>query len=182
MSAAERFPQPEQTVGVALVVATGRRGEIGRNGGLLFRLKADMAHFRTVTAGRPLMMGRKTWESFPKRPLPGRPNLVVTRNRDFRAPGASVWSGAPGALAAACAMAARSGIGEVCVVGGAEIYAACLPFATRLHLTEVDAEAEADVFFPAFDRSEWEEAASRRVEQDADNVASFTIRDLRRRR
>lgn len=163
------------------MVATGRRGEIGRDGGLLWRLKADMAHFRAVTAGRPLVMGRKTWESFPKRPLPGRPNLVVTRNQGFRAPGGSVWSGPLGALAAGCAMAARAGVDEVSVVGGAEIFAACLPFATRLHLTEVDAEAEADVFFPAFDRGEWEEVASRRVEQDADNAASFTIRDLRRR-
>ncbi len=163
-------------------MAVGRRGEIGRDGGLLFRLKADMANFRAVTAGKPLVMGRKTWDSFPRRPLPGRPNLVVSRNSGFQAPGGSVWSGVPGALAAACAMAARSGVDEVCVIGGADIYAASLPFATRLYLTEVDAEAEADVFFPSFDRTEWEETSARRVAQDADNVASFTIRDLGRRR
>lgn len=181
MPNAGRFPMSEPSVAVALVVAAGRRGEIGYRGGLLFRLKADMAHFRAVTAGKPLVMGRKTWESFPKRPLPGRPNLVVSRNADFSAPGATVWPQLSAALAAGCAMAARAGVGEVCVIGGAEIYAASLPFATRLHLTEVDAEAEADAFFPAFDRSGWEEVSARRVERDADNVASFTIRDLRRR-
>jgi dihydrofolate reductase len=164
-----------------LVAAIGRRGEIGRDGGLLFRLKSDMAHFRALTSGKPVLMGRRTWDSLPRRPLPGRPNLVVTRNAGLAAPGASVWSHVATAIAAARAMAAGSGAEEVCVIGGADIYAACLPFATHLSLTEVEAQAEADAFFPAFDRAQWREVSARAVSADADNEAGFVIRDLARR-
>ncbi len=162
-------------------MAIGRRREFGFENRLLFRLKADMANFRKVTAQTPLVMGRKTWESFPKRPLPGRPNIVVTRNPDFEAPGAFVFSSLLPALAAARAMAARAGIGEVSIVGGAEIYAAGLDVATHITLTEVDAERQADVFFPEFDRREWRETSVQRFEADADNEAAFVIRELERR-
>lgn len=138
-----------------MVAAIGRRGELGFGNKLLFRLKAEMANFRKVTAKTPLVMGRKTWESFPKRPLPGRPNIVATRNLDFAAPGAFVFSSLPPALAAARAMAAQAGIPEVSIIGGVEIFAAGLEVATHMTLTEVEAEAEADVFFPEFDRNAW---------------------------
>lgn len=128
-----------------------------------------------------MVMGRKTWESFPKRPLPGRPNIIATRNLDFLAPGAFVYSSIPPAVAAARAMAAQSGIREVSIIGGAEIYAAGLAVATHMTLTEVDAEREADVFFPDFDRSEWREVSAVRHEADADNEAAFVIRELQRR-
>ncbi|MEZ5938921.1 MAG: dihydrofolate reductase [Hyphomonadaceae bacterium] len=162
------------------MAARGRRGEIGRDGGLLFRLKGDMAHFRAATRGRPVVMGRKTWDSLPKKPLPKRPNIVLTRNTDFFAPEAFVAPSLSVALQTGRAMAALSGAGEVCVIGGAEIYAAALPFADRILLTEVDAEAEADVFFPALDAAMWREASAVRTEADADNEAAFTVRDLRR--
>ncbi len=162
-------------------MAIGRRGEFGLNNRLLFRLKADMANFRSVTAKTPLVMGRKTWESFPKRPLPGRPNIVCTRNLEFKAPGACVFSSLPPALAAARAMAAEQGVGEVCVIGGAEIYAQGLEVATDITLTEVEAEREADVFFPAYDHKAWEEVSAKRFEADADNEAAFVIRELKRR-
>jgi dihydrofolate reductase len=161
-----------------MIAAIGRRGELGRGGELVFRLKADMANFRTLTRGKPLVMGRKTWDSFPKRPLPGRPNLVVTRNLDFLAPGAFVYSSIPPAVAAGRAMAAKMGAGEVCVIGGAEIYAAALPIADRLWLTEVDAEVEADVFFPAFDRKAWREASSVHFPAGDGNDHPFVIREL----
>ncbi len=137
-----------------------------------------MAHFRTVTRGKPLVMGRRTWDSLPKRPLPGRPNLIATRNLDFIAPEAFVYSGLPPALAAGRAMAAKSGVDEVCVIGGAEIFAAALPFADRLWLTEVDVEVEADVFFPDFDRRAWREASAVRVAAGEGNEFPFVIREL----
>lgn len=175
------FPVTYDAVGVRIVAAIGRRRELGFQNKLLFRLKADMANFRTITARTPMVMGRKTWDSFPKRPLPGRPNVIATRNRDFMAPGAFVYSSLPPAVAAARAMAAQSGIGEISIIGGAEIYAAGLAVATHMTLTEVEAEREADVFFPEFDRAEWIEVSAVRHEADAANEAPFVIRELRRR-
>lgn len=175
------FPASNDRIGVRIVAATGRRGELGLNNQLLFRLKDDMANFRRVTATTPLLMGRKTWDSFPRRPLPGRLNIVATRNLQFMAPGAHVYSSVPPALAAGRAMAAKAGVAEVSVIGGADIYAAALAFATHMTLTEVEADHEADVFFPDFDRAEWREVASRRVEADASNEHSFVIRELERR-
>lgn len=164
-----------------IVAAIGRRNELGLNNQLLFRLKDDMANFRRITATTPLLMGRKTWDSFPRRPLPGRPNIVATRNLQFMAPGAHIYSSVPPALAAGRAMAAKAGVPEVSVIGGVAIFAEALPFATHMTLTEVEAEQEADVFFPDFDRDEWREVASRRVEADTANENSFVIRDLERR-
>ncbi|MEZ6028450.1 MAG: dihydrofolate reductase [Hyphomonadaceae bacterium] len=174
------FPASSDRIGVRIVAATGRRGELGLNNQLLFRLKTDMANFRRITAATPLLMGRKTWDSFPRRPLPGRPNIVATRNLQFMAPGAHVYSSLPPALAAGRAMAVRLGASEVAVVGGADIYAAALPLATHMTLTEVDAEREADVFFPVFDRSAWREVSAVPVEADADNEYPFVIREYER--
>jgi len=166
---------------LTMVVAAARDGGIGRKGDLLFRLKSDLAHFRTVTRGRPVIMGRKTWESLPKRPLPARPNIVVTRNADFLAPGAFVASSLGAAVEAGRAMAARLKADEVCIIGGADIYAAALPFATRIWLTEVDAVAEADAFFPALDPDGWIEVARVDYTAGEGDEHPFTVRDLRRR-
>ena len=168
-------------IGVRIVAAIGRRREVGFENRLLFRLKADMQNFRRITAKTPLVMGRKTWESFPKRPLPGRPNIVATRNLDFVAPGAFVFSSLPPALAAARAMAAKAGISEVALIGGAAIWEESFAAVTHMSLTEVDAEREADTFFPEFDRSAWKEVSARRVEKDADNEEAYVIRELERR-
>ncbi|MFT3723610.1 MAG: dihydrofolate reductase [Hyphomonadaceae bacterium] len=174
------FPVSNDQIGVRIVAAIGRRGELGHNNRLLFRLKADMANFRKVTARTPLVMGRKTWESFPKRPLPNRPNIIATRNLAFEAPGAHVFSSLPPALAAARAMAAQAGVPEVSILGGAEIYAAAFGVATHMSLTEVDAEREADVFFPKFDRTEWRELSAIHVPADENNEVASVIRDLER--
>ena len=174
-----------RAVGLTLVAAVGRRGELGRDGGLLFRLKGDMAHFKIVTRGRPVIMGRKTWDSLPRKPLPGRRNIVLTRNADLPMPGAFVTGSAAVALEAARSMAAQDGglkgeAGEVCVIGGAEIYALFLPVADTLWLTEVDAEAPADAFFPALDAAQWRETARTPHARDADNEADFVVRRLER--
>jgi dihydrofolate reductase len=175
------FPCSNDPVGVRIVAAIGRRRELGLENRLLFRLKTDMQNFRRITAKTPLIMGRKTWESFPKRPLPGRPNIVATRNLDFEAPGAFIFSSLPPALAAARAMAAKAGIGEVSIIGGAAIYAAGLEVATHMTLTEVDAEREADVFFPEWDPQAWREVSAVRVAKDADNEEAYVIRELERK-
>jgi dihydrofolate reductase len=175
------FPNSNDPIGVRIVAAIGRRGEVGLDNKLLFRLKADMANFRRITARTPLVMGRKTWESFPKRPLPGRPNVVASRNPDFQAPGGFVFSSVATALAAARAMAAKAGVGEVSLIGGGEIWAAGFDAVTHMTLTEIDAEREADAFFPEFDRAAWREVSAQRFEKDADNEVPFTIREFERR-
>ena len=169
------FPVSNDPIGVRIVAAIGRRGELGFENRLAFRLKADMANFRKVTAKTPLVMGRKTWESFPKRPLPGRPNIVATRNLDFIAPGAFVFSSLPPALAAARTMAAQSGIPEVSIIGGAEIYAAGLDLAThhqrrlRGHLAEIGHVGLQPEQQPVFE-AEFASPAYRGDDPDADRV------------
>ena len=144
-------------IGIALVVAVARNGAIGVEGRLPWRLPGDLAHFKKVTLGKPVLMGRKTWESLPRRPLPGRPTLVVTRAAGYPAAGAEVLGSLDAALARGRALALASGAGEIAVIGGAEIYAACLSRAARIYLTEVDAAPDADAFFPEFDRKAWQE-------------------------
>ncbi|KAB2853465.1 MAG: dihydrofolate reductase, partial [Bauldia sp.] len=110
---------------IRLVVAVAENGVIGRDGGLPWRLSTDMKRFKATTMGKPVVMGRKTWESFPKRPLPGRHNIIVTRDPAYAAEGASTAV----SLDAALALARADGAEEACVIGGGEIYAAALPLA-----------------------------------------------------
>lgn len=140
---------------IALVAAVGRNGEIGRNNDLLWRTREDQQRFRSTTMGHPVVMGRRTWDSLPERfrPLPGRRNIVVTRNPN--------WSGAgaEAALSLDAALALAGDAAQVFVIGGAQLYAAALPLADELVLTEIDAAFEADAFFPRWDRGAYEELA-----------------------
>lgn len=138
---------------VTFVVAIAENGVIGRDGKLPWRIPEDMKWFRARTEGRPLIMGRKTWESLPKRPLPGRTNIVVTRDSSYKAEGAVVVT----SLAAAIDVAAGEAPEEIAVIGGAEIYRAAMPFVRRIYLTSVHGEIEGDTYFPAIDRSDWNE-------------------------
>ena len=137
---------------ITLVAAVARNGGIGRNNTLLWSDPKDQRHFRELTMGHTVVMGRKTWESLPARfrPLPGRRNIVVTRQQQWRADGAEA---AP-SLRAALERSATAH--EVFVIGGAEIYALALPLASSMVLTEIDAEFPADVHFPTYDRRDWE--------------------------
>ena len=140
---------------LALIAACGRGRVIGIDNRLPWQLPEDMKFFRETTRGKPVIMGRKTWESLPAafRPLPGRLNIVVSRNPGFEAPGASVVASLPEALAAA-------GDAEIAfVIGGAELYRQALPLADRLLLTEIDQAYDGDAFFPEFDRNTWTETA-----------------------
>jgi dihydrofolate reductase len=138
---------------LAIVAAVARGGVIGRGKRIPWRVPEDMAHFRELTTGHPVVMGRRTWESLPDRfrPLPGRRNLVVTRNRDWHAEGAERVDSLEDALA----LLEREP--RVFVIGGAELYASALPGADELLLTEIDADFEGDVFFPHWQRTEFEE-------------------------
>jgi dihydrofolate reductase len=139
---------------IAIYVAIAENGVIGRDGGLPWRLSSDMRRFKADTMGKPIVMGRKTWESFPRKPLPGRENIVITRDRAYQAEGAETVHSLDEALAKACEgdMAAA---GETAVIGGAEIFAQALPLADRLYITHVLAPVEGDVFFPPVDPAAW---------------------------
>jgi len=137
---------------VSLIAAVARDGGIGHGGRLLVRLPDDLRRFKQITLGTPVVMGRKTWQSI-GRALPGRRNIVVTRDPNFRAEGAEA---AP-SLDAALALAGSAPL--VHVIGGADLYALALPIADELQLTEIDAQFPADTFFPAWDRSRFAEVA-----------------------
>jgi dihydrofolate reductase len=137
-----------------LIAAVARNGVIGVDNRLPWRLPEDLRHFKATTLGHPVIMGRKTWESL-GRPLPGRLNIVITRNPDYAAGGAVVVTSLPAALSAAAAALPPGG--EAYLIGGAELYAQALSFADRLVLTEIDADFPGDAFFPAFDRRRWRE-------------------------
>ena len=132
---------------IALVVAMGDNGAIGKGGGLPWRLSSDMRYFRKVTMGKPILMGRRTYDSLP-RVLDGRLNIVLTRDTAFPAPGAVVAHDLEQALDVARREAKRTGAGEIMVIGGAEVFRAILPQADRIYLTEVKASPDADTWFP----------------------------------
>jgi dihydrofolate reductase len=139
---------------VVIVVAAAANGVIGRNGTLPWRLPEDLKRFKRLTLGKPCIMGRKTWDSLPKKPLPGRTNIVLTSDRAFAAEGARVVHAFDEALAAA----AQERPDEVMVIGGEAVFAAALPLADRIELTEVAASPEGDAFMPAIHPALWREA------------------------
>ena len=158
---------------IIFVVAIGRNGVIGRENRLPWRLKADLAHFKATTLGHPILMGRKTWESL-GRPLPGRRNLVVTRNSAYPAPGAEVFPDIGAALEAVEP-------GKVFVIGGAELFRQLLDRVDAIVLTEVLAEVSGDVYFPTFDRGDFIEVRRESHSADSENEYPFDFVELRRK-
>ncbi|WP_132255218.1 dihydrofolate reductase [Methylobacterium segetis] len=158
---------------ITLVVAVARNGVIGRDNDMAWRLRSDLRRFKALTMGKPILMGRKTFASL-GRPLPGRANLVLTRDRSFSAEGVTVVHDWDGALAAAGAA------GELMVVGGGEIYAMALPHTDRIHLTEVDASPEGDTLFPPYDRSAFRETLREAHGAGEHDEHAFTFVDLER--
>ena len=169
---------------LALIAARARNGVIGHKGDLPWRLKSDLAWFKQMTLGKPVIMGRKTWESLPRKPLPGRANIVVTRQGDYRAEGATVCGSLSDALDDASMQADQDGIDEACLIGGAQLYAAAIEVADRLYLTEVDATPEGDTVFPEFDETDWieihREACKAGEGDDHDYVLRTLIRISKR--
>jgi dihydrofolate reductase len=165
---------------VSLVVARARNGAIGRAGGLPWRLRSDMALFKAATMGKPVIMGRRTWDSLPKKPLPGRLNVVLSRHDFFEPEGALPCQTFAEALEIAREQAAEDGVDEVCVIGGTALFELALPKARRLYLTEVDAEVEGDAFFPVFDETPWREVRREAYPQGEGDDHPFTFRVLER--
>jgi dihydrofolate reductase len=154
----------------SLIVARARNGIIGRDNALPWHLPSDLAHFKKTTMGCPIVMGRRTWQSI-GRPLPGRRNIVVTRDERFAAPGAEVVH----TLAEAWRITEQSP--EVFVIGGAGLYEAALPFADRIYLTEVESDVPGDISFPAIDPRDWLQTPL--ASQPADERHPYALRFLR---
>lgn len=161
-------------VPVVIVAAVARNGVIGADNRLIWRLKSDMKHFRALTMGKPVIMGRKTYDSIGA-PLPGRPIVVVTRDPAWQIEGVTRAATPESAVAIAREIARRTGAAEIIVAGGGAIYEALLPRADRLELTEVDLAPEGDARFPAIDPAEWRAATRVAGVQTADDEAPFAF-------
>lgn len=159
---------------IVLIAAIADNGVIGRNNKLVWRLRNDMRHFKALTTGHTIIMGRKTWESL-GRPLPDRRHLVITRQRNYGAPGAEIVNSLDEALSR-CA-----GDEQVFVIGGAQIYAEALPIADVLELTEVHCTPEGDASFPTFDRSAWRETKRKPFPPDEFNEHAMSFITLVRK-
>lgn len=139
---------------VSMIVAATRNQVIGRDNQMPWHLPDDLRYFKQRTLGKPIIMGRKTWESL-GRPLPGRLNIVVTRQADAEYAGAEVFSDLAAALQRGREWAAQQGVDEVMLIGGGQLYQQALPLAQRVYLTRIDLELEGDTFFPVLDPQQW---------------------------
>lgn len=166
---------------IVFVVAIAENGVIGAGNAMPWRLKSDMARFKALTIGKPVIMGRKTFESLPRRPLPGRTNIVITRDVDYRANGAIVTTSAADADAVARGDALRRSATEIAVIGGAEIFRQWIDRADRLEITEVHARPEGDTSFD-IDKAEWDEVDRICHPAGPGDGADFSYVTYRRRR
>ncbi len=164
---------------VAMIVAAARNRVIGHQNRMPWYLPEELKHFKRTTQGKPLVMGRATFESI-GRPLPGRTNIVVTRNPDFSHPGIKTASSLAAALKLADSQALVDGAQEIMVMGGAQIYQQALPLATRLYLTTVEAEPEGDAWFPELQEKEWLEVSRDTYPAQEGNRYGYLIRLLQR--
>ena len=161
---------------LSAIVAIALNGAIGKNGDLLCHLSADLKHFKALTMGHSIVMGRRTFDSLPKGALPGRQNIVITRNSAFSAPGVTVARSVDDALQKA------EMPGEVMIIGGAQIYRETLPLVSKIHLTRVEASfADADAFFPEINPEEWTAGEEERHEADERNPFPYTFLTLTRK-
>ncbi|WP_131194648.1 dihydrofolate reductase [Lichenihabitans psoromatis] len=165
---------------LALIVAVARNGVIGTDNTLPWRLSSDLKHFRSLTMGKPILMGRKTWDSI-GRPLPGRTVVVVSRNPDFAADGVEVASTLPDAIAIGNRVGHAMGAQEIMVAGGGTLYAALIGRADRLYVTEVDLAPAGDTIFPTIDPTQWREAsrAPHPLSERDDTTFTFVTYDRR---
>ena len=161
---------------ISIIVATAQGNAIGRKGDLLFHISADLRRFKEITMGHPIIMGRKTFESFPKGPLPGRENIVITRQGDYHHDGITVVGSFSDALTAA------NSVDEAFVIGGGEIYREAINQASKIYLTEIDAKVDdADTFFPEINPDQWEETDSSEWITDDRSGARYRFICLSRR-
>ncbi len=161
---------------ITIIAAVGPAMELGRDGGLAYSLRDDMLHFKNATMGHPIVMGRKTFQSFPKGALPGRRNIVITRDPDFTAPGVETAMSLPAALALAQG-------DDIMIIGGGSVYSQAMPLADRLILTHVEAPCHgADTFFPDVDPAVWAVADSTPTANDSRSGLPYRIVTYKRRK
>ena len=167
---------------LVIAVAVARNGVIGAGGGLAWKISDDLKWFKSVTMGKPVIMGRKTFDSIGKA-LPGRDNIVVTRSPDFIAEGVFVARSIESAVRLGEALAKERGADEIAVIGGGDIYAQVLPRTARIYLTRVGADVAGDVLFPALDSAEWRETGAGGCEKSEKNqyACEFVILDRKGR-
>lgn len=162
---------------VTIIAAVAKGGAIGRKGDLLFHISADLKRFKSITMGKPVIMGRKTFESFPNGALPGRRNIVITRQRDYSAPGVETAASLDEAVQLV------AGVDEAMIIGGGEIYRQAFPLADELRLTMIDADvADADTFMPAIDSEAWIEKEQSDSFTDPRSGVAYHFADFVRRR
>ncbi len=166
--------------GITIVAAVAKNGVIGAGNRLLWRLKSDMRHFRSLTMGKALIMGRKTYDSIGK-PLPGRHTIVITRDKGLAIEGVRVVHSLAEALAAGAEIARETGTDEIFIGGGGEIYAAAMALADRLEITAVALEPEGDTLFPGIDMAVWREERRASFTKSADDEAAFDFISYLRR-
>jgi len=165
---------------LSLIVAKSLNNVIGVDGDLPWRLSSDLKFFKQTTLGKPVLMGRVTWESLPF-PLPKRENLVLTRNAAYGAKGATVFTDVYDMIGRGYEIAGETGADEIMLIGGAKLYASLMKYCDRMYVTEVDAMIEGDAHFPAILASDWNMISETRPEQTAKDDFSFTIRVYERR-
>jgi dihydrofolate reductase len=165
---------PAKSIKLVLVAAVAENGVIGRDNALPWRMKSDLKHFRDVTTGRPVVMGRKTFESIGT-PLKNRTNIVISRNVDFGAPGVTAVQSLETALAVARADALRRGATSIAVIGGSGVFADGMALADVLEITVVHMTPQGDTFFPSIDTAQWRETARQRHAASAQDDADFTF-------
>ncbi|ODS24843.1 dihydrofolate reductase [Candidatus Endobugula sertula] len=164
---------------LSIIVAMANNRAIGKDNNLLWHLPEDLKYFKRITMGKPIVMGRKTFESI-GRPLPGRLNIVITRQKDWQHEGITVAHSIAQAIELAQAQSLIDGIDEIMVIGGAEIYRIALPQTDRLYLTRVDAEIDGDAFFPAVSENEWKEIARESFAASNNNPYDYVFSVLER--
>lgn len=167
------------TLPIAIIVAAAKNGVIGDDNRLLWRLRTDLRRFRDRTLGKPVIMGRKTFESIGK-PLPGRDTIVLTRDPAFAVEGVTIATGMDEALTKAKAISARSGAGEIMIAGGADVYRQFLPLAQRIYLTRVDATPSGDATFPDVDTGVFQIVTREAHPQGPDDEHAFEFIDYAR--
>ena len=156
-----------------IIVAVSRNGIIGRDGDMPWRLSSDLKRFKALTSGKPVVMGRKTYESIGK-PLPGRPNVVISRQAVIDQPDVSMAQSLPEALTIAEKIAVETGVGEICIAGGGQVYAQAIGLADRMCVTHVEADLEGDAAFPDIDPAVWQ--AGETIEVPAGEKDSYATR------
>jgi dihydrofolate reductase len=166
---------------ISLIVAVAENGVIGANGELPWKLSSDLKTFRRLTLGKPVIMGRKTFDSLGK-PLDARENIVLTSDPFFEVPGVSVVDNMQDALTLARTLAATSGTNEVMIIGGARVFTAAFPSATRIYLTEVHASPEGDVHFPDIDLNDWHEVSREALPEGPKDTVTGTMKVLERQK